>query len=99
MVCVDAYHPLYEMLRKMLAGQTVHLVRTACTVDYYLSFRMSPWFLQSDISGGPIAEQAVHLLDCVRWLLDEPALRVIPTPGQLSAADRPLRAVSRSRPA
>jgi predicted dehydrogenase len=67
------YSPLYERLKEMLAGQTVHLVRTVCTIDYYLNFRMSPWFLQSRVSGGPIAEQAIHLLDCVRYLLGDPA--------------------------
>jgi len=64
------YAPLYEKLKEMLAGQTVHLVRTTCTIDYYLTYRMSPWFLQNPISGGPIAEQAIHLLDCVRYLLN-----------------------------
>lgn len=63
------YAPLYETLREMLEGQTVHLARTVCTIDYYLHYRMSPWFLQNAISGGPIAEQAIHLLDCVRYLL------------------------------
>ena len=36
------YHPLYERLKALIASETVHLVRTVCTVDYYLSFRMSP---------------------------------------------------------
>lgn len=66
------YAPLYERLKALLAGQTVHLVRTVCTIDYYLRFGMSPWFLQNPISGGPIAEQAIHLLDCVRFLLGNP---------------------------
>jgi predicted dehydrogenase len=66
------YTPLYERLRELLAEETVHLVRTACTVDYYLTFRMAPWFLQNDVSGGPLAEQAVHLLDCVRFVLGDP---------------------------
>lgn len=54
-------------------GVNVHLVRTVCTIDYYLTFRMSPWFLQKSISGGPIAEQAIHLLDAVRYVLGEPS--------------------------
>lgn len=69
------YHPLYEILRDLLAGHSVHLARTVCTVYYYLTFEMSPWFLQSAISGGPIAEQAIHLLDCVRWLLGQPSAK------------------------
>jgi predicted dehydrogenase len=63
------YAPLYERLKEMLEGETVHLVRTVCTIDYYLNYKMSPWFLQNAVSGGPIAEQAIHLLDCVRFVL------------------------------
>ena len=66
------YHPLYERLKSLIASETVHLVRTVCTVDYYLSFRMSPWFLQSEISGGPLPEQAVHVLDCARFVMGNP---------------------------
>ncbi len=66
------YHPLYERLKTLIASETVHLVRTVCTVDYYLSFRMSPWFLQSAISGGPLPEQAVHVLDCARFVMGNP---------------------------
>ena len=66
------YMPLYERLKDLLANETVHLVNTVCTVGYYLSFGMAPWFLQQHISGGPIAEQAIHLLDCVRFILGNP---------------------------
>lgn len=66
------YAPIYERLKNLLSNQTVHLVRTVCTINYYLSFEMSPWFLQNRISGGPIAEQAIHLLDCVRFVLGNP---------------------------
>ena len=66
------YHPLYERLKALIASETVHLVRTVCTVDYYLSFRMSPWFLQYEISGGPLPEQAVHVLDCARFVMGNP---------------------------
>ncbi len=63
------YGSIYERLKELLAAETVHLVHTVCTVDYYLSFRMSPWFLQRQISGGPIAEQAIHILDCARFVM------------------------------
>ncbi len=66
------YHPLYEQLKDLIAAETVHLVRTVCTVDYYHSFRMSPWFLQSEISGGPLPEQAIHVLDCARFIMGNP---------------------------
>ena len=66
------YHPLYERLKALIVSETVHLVRTVCTVNYYLSFRMSPWFLQYEISGGPLPEQAVHVLDCARFVMGNP---------------------------
>ena len=55
-----------------LACEVVHLVRTVCTVGYYLNLRMPPWFLQYQISGGPTAEQAIHILDCVRFRCGSP---------------------------
>ena len=55
-----------------LACEVVHLVRTVCTVGYYLNLRMPPWFLQYQISGGPTAEQAIHILDCVRFRCGNP---------------------------
>ena len=48
------YHSLYERLKALIAPETVHLVRTVCTVDYYLTFRMPLWFLKSEMSGGPL---------------------------------------------
>ena len=66
------YHPLYERLKTLIATETIHLVRTVCTIDYYLTFRMPFWFLKSEISGGPLPEQAVHVLDCARVRYGEP---------------------------
>ncbi len=66
------YHPLYEQLKALIASETVHLVRTVCTINYYLNFQMPTWFLQSEVSGGPLAEQAVHVLDCARFVMGNP---------------------------
>ena len=66
------YHPLYERMQELIASETIHLVRTVCTISYYLNFQMPTWFLQSEISGGPLAEQAVHVLDCARYVMGNP---------------------------
>ncbi|MCG9126644.1 Gfo/Idh/MocA family oxidoreductase [Candidatus Poribacteria bacterium] len=66
------YQPLYEQLKNLIASETIHLVRTVCTINYYLDFQMPTWFLQSEISGGPLAEQAIHVLDCARYVLGDP---------------------------
>ena len=67
----------YLQLREIIKTREVHLVRTACAINYYLDFAMAPWFLQKAISGGPIAEQAIHLLDCVRFLFGANATRAL----------------------
>ena len=83
------YADKYELLKELLRDQTVHLVRTVCTIDYYLNFSMRPWFLQKPVSGGPIAEQAIHLLDCVRFLFDNARpVRAIAVGSKNMALDR-----------
>ena len=66
------YDPRYEKLKQLLKGHVVHMVRTVTTINFYLDLNMAPWFLQNKISGGPITDQAIHLLDCVRYIFDNP---------------------------
>ena len=66
------YEPRYERLKEIIKGHEIHLVRTVCTVDYFLNYRMPDWYLKDDLSGGPIAEQAIHLLDIARYVLGNP---------------------------
>lgn len=65
------YGAAFEKLRDMLAGQTVHLVRTLLTTNQFLDSTTPSWYLQKRHSGGPIAEQAVHPLDVVRYVLGD----------------------------
>ena len=84
------YDRRYAQLRDLIGDEPVHLVRTVCTIDYYLNFGMSPWFLQKRVSGGPIAEQAIHLLDCVRFLFSNAqATRALACGTKNMALDRP----------
>ena len=64
------YDSRYKKLKQLISQHEIHLVRTKITIDYYLNFNMSPWFLQKQFSGGPILEQAIHMLDCVRFIFD-----------------------------
>ena len=66
------YEPRYERVKELIQGHEIHLIRTVCTVDYYLNFAMPDWFLKNEASGGPIAEQASHLLDVTRFILGNP---------------------------
>ena len=67
------YDPRYEKLKQLIDGHEIHLVRTKITINFYPNVQISPWILQKKISGGPIADQAIHLLDCVRFVLGNPA--------------------------
>ena len=64
--------PRYEKLKKLIEGKEIHLVRTKLTIGYYPVIQVPEWYLQKKFSGGPYAEQAIHLLDCVRYILNNP---------------------------
>ena len=76
MVANNYYDPSYEKLKKLIKGKEIHLVKTMLANNYYPLIQVPEWYLQKKHSGGPYAEQAIHLLDCVRFVLDDPkALR------------------------
>lgn len=62
------YSPLTERALHLLEGRKIALVRTVCTIGYYLTMDMPIWFLQKSKSGGPLCEQAIHVLDAARYL-------------------------------
>ena len=64
------YDSRYELLKQLIKGHDVHMARTVFTIGHYLDFQVSPWFLQKKVSRGPIADSAIHLLDCVRYIFD-----------------------------
>ena len=66
------YEPRYEKLKKLIEGQEIHLARTKLTVNYYPAMNVPAWYLQKQFSAGPYSEQAIHLLDCVRFVLGNP---------------------------
>lgn len=65
------YQPMTDRARGLLAGHQITLVRTMCTIGYYLHLQMPLWFLQKDQSGGPLCEQAIHVLDVARYLVGD----------------------------
>ena len=66
------YEPRYEKLKQLIEGQEIHLVRTKLTVNLYPATNVPAWYLQKQFSAGPYSEQAIHLLDCVRFVLGNP---------------------------
>lgn len=71
-VCFQLRHsPVAEAARDIVAGRTVTQVRTACTTGYYLNRDVPDWFLQRKHSGGPLLEQAIHMIDMARYLVGD----------------------------
>jgi len=65
------YSPLTQQARALISGRSVTHVRTACTTPYYLKMDMPLWYLQREHSGGPLLEQAIHVIDMARYLVGE----------------------------
>ena len=65
------YSPLTEQAREIIKGRPVTHVRTACTTSYYLTRDVPDWFLQRQHSGGPLLEQAIHVIDMARCLVGD----------------------------
>lgn len=68
--------PLTEWARELLDSPP-HLVRSLTTTAYHLTLKhpegtpLPLWYLRRDASGGPLLEQAIHMLDCIRHLAGE----------------------------
>lgn len=62
------YSPLTQRARTLLADKRLTHVRTACTTYHYLKMNMPIWMLQREHSGGPLLDQAIHVLDAARYL-------------------------------
>jgi len=65
------YSPMTRLAQTLISGRPVTHVRTACTTQYYLTMNMPLWFLQREHSGGPLLEQAIHVIDMARYLVGE----------------------------
>lgn len=64
------YAPVFERMKALLADQPIHLLRSLGTESYYVTFYQPMWKLNKKASGGIIGEQASHLLDLARYLLN-----------------------------
>jgi predicted dehydrogenase len=67
----------------LLAGRRVRLV-TATWLD---KVPPVPWWADRTLSGGPLVEQAVHVLDTVRLLAGEAEVVAALSPGPLGDGD------------
>jgi len=65
------YCPLTEWARQRMQDRPPLLVRSLTTTAYHLTLEVPLWYLVRSASGGPLLEQAIHMLDCVRHLAGE----------------------------
>ncbi len=65
--------PLTKEARKAIEDDRIHLVQSLYCCPASLTNELSPWFYESEKSGGPIVDQATHNLDLLRYLFGEVA--------------------------
>jgi len=83
------FQPITERARDLLRGRRITLVRTVLTIGYYLHLRMPLWFLRKDASGGPLVEQAIHVLDAARHLAGDDVTHVFARGDRIVRPDVP----------
>lgn len=65
------YLPAVERMREMLADQTIIHINSEYFCPALTKWEIAPWFKLKDISGGPILDQGIHLLDLLRYLVGD----------------------------
>ena len=65
------HSPVTERARDIIRNRRITHVRTVCTTGYYLNRDVPDWFLQREHSGGPLLEQAIHVIDMARYLVGD----------------------------
>lgn len=65
------YLPAVERMREMLAGQTIIHIKSEYFCPALTKWEIAPWFKMKEISGGPILDQGIHLLDLLRYLVGD----------------------------
>ncbi len=63
--------PIVERLRKEMAGDKIHLVKSFYGCDVGLTRQLPAWFYDKKRSGGALIDQATHDLDLLRMLVGE----------------------------
>lgn len=65
------YSKAVGRLRELIAGERVSLVRSILLCGPALNPDHPAWFFRKEVSGGPILDQAIHMLDLSRYLLGD----------------------------
>lgn len=65
------YLPAVERMREMLANKPIIHINSEYFCPALTKWEIAPWFKMKDISGGPILDQGIHLLDLLRYLVGD----------------------------
>ncbi|GIW93932.1 MAG: hypothetical protein KatS3mg110_1973 [Pirellulaceae bacterium] len=68
------YYPLVDRLKALIRDRPVAYVRSRYlghVVNNPVFEQTKTWYLRKDLSGGPILDQAIHVLDLVRYLFGD----------------------------
>ena len=70
-VCVGfmyRYLPAVDRLRQLLAGRPVNLIQSDFLCPAATEWGIPPWFFLKERSGGHVLDQAIHVMDLVRYI-------------------------------
>jgi len=88
------YNRIMDRAKDLIKGHTVSLMRSALLCDAALNPSLPRWFLLKERSGGPLLDQAIHLLDASRYILGDIAYvqsfgnnLVLPKTGEVTVED------------
>ena len=65
------YSPVVDRARELTRGRLVNLVISAYVTNLALTNGLRDWFYLKELSGGLILDQAIHLVDLMRYLMGE----------------------------
>lgn len=65
------YMPAVNRFLELLEGKKIIHVNSEFFCPAITQWGMPDWFLKKEISGGPVLDQAIHLLDLLRFLVGE----------------------------
>ncbi len=65
------YSPVVDRARELTRGRLINLVISAYVTNLALTNGLRDWFYLKELSGGLILDQAIHLVDLMRYLMGE----------------------------
>lgn len=75
MICSVGFHmrysPAVDRFRTLTAGRPVNLVQSIMASPAALTRSLDSWFFIQEKSGGPVMDQAIHVIDLLRFVVGD----------------------------